>query len=467
MKVLDLKDKRFWSLMLNYGLPIAIQNLILNSLTLVDNILIGGLGDANIAAVGVANKLTFIFSVFLFGINSGANIFSAQFWGKKDLKGVRKVLGLSLMISIGFAIPFTFIGVLIPHKIVDIFSNDPEVIRQGASFLGIIAATYPITAITTSYGMQSRGVGRTRVPLIASAIALTVNSVFGYMLIYGKFGMPKLGIEGAAIATLMARVLECAILLGIIYWNKFELAAKLSEFTGYTKDFMVRFIRPVVPVILNELFWSIGVTGYTYFYGVMGTESVATVQILDVINSIFISLFMGLGNACGSIIGNLIGSGEENTARVYAKRTIVVGSGLAVIISGMLLMMTPFFLSFFDISAVTLAICKKTIIVYAVYMIPKIINMIMIVGVCRGGGDTVFAAIIDVGAPWLIGLPMAYLGVKVFTFPVYFVMTMINTEELFKSVFSLTRLKSGKWLHNLVRDFRIDDEVVTPEADVS
>ncbi|MCX7771640.1 MAG: MATE family efflux transporter, partial [Clostridia bacterium] len=195
MKVLDLKDKRFWSLMIHLGLPIAIQNLIFNSLTLVDNILIGGLGDANIAAVGVANKLSFIFMLFLFGINSGANIFSAQFWGKKDLKGVHKVLGLSLILGIFVAVPFTLIGIFAPSMIVDIFSNDPEVIKKGASFLSILALTYPISAITSSYGMQSRGVGRAKVPLIASAIALSVNTLLGYVLIYGKLGMPALGIE--------------------------------------------------------------------------------------------------------------------------------------------------------------------------------------------------------------------------------------------------------------------------------
>lgn len=467
MKVLDLKDKRFWNLMVNIGLPIAIQNLILNSLTLVDNILIGGLGDANIAAVGVANKLTFIFMIFLFGINSGASIFSAQFWGKKDIIGVRMVLGLSIILSLGFSIPFTLAGVLASHSIVDIFSNDPDVIQKGASFLGIVALTYPISAITTSYSMQSRGVGRTKVPLLASAIALTVNTVLGYILIYGKFGMPAMGIKGAAIATLVARIIECLIILVIIYWNKYELAAKLSEFRGYNNDFLRRFSKPVLPVILNELLWSIGVTGYTYFYGVMGTEAVATVQILDVINAMFVSLFMGLGNACGAIIGNLIGAGNENTARVYAKRSIVLAVGLAVVISGLLLLMAPFFLSFFNISDTTMEICKKTIIVYAAYMIPKIINMIMIVGVCRGGGDTVFAAIIDVGAPWLIGLPMAYIGVKVLALPMFFVMAMINLEEIVKCILGIYRLLSDKWLHNLVKDFNHGEVEAVTEATAS
>ncbi len=458
MRVLDLNDKRFWKMILRFGLPIAIQNLIFNSLTLVDNILIGGLGDTHIAAVGVANKLTFIFSIFLFGVNSGANIFSAQFWGKKDLKGVRMVLGLSLMLSIGVAVPFTFLGILAPRFIVDIFSNDPEVIRQGASFLGIMACSYPISAVTSSFSIQSRGVGRTKVPLVASSIALAVNTALGYVLIYGKLGMPMMGIRGAAVATLVARVLECFILLGIIYWKKYELAARISDFRGYTCDFLIRFIKPVSPVILNELIWSIGVSGYTYFYGVLGTEAVATVQILDVINGMFFSLFMGLGNACGAVIGNLIGAREEDTAKVYAKRCVVVGVGMALVVSVALLLTAPLFLGFFNISAETFEICKKTIMVYAAYMVPKMINMIIIVGVCRGGGDTIFSMIIDAGAPWIIGLPMAYLGVRVLALPVFLVMAMINLEEIVKGILGIMRLISGKWLHNLVYDFNHDEE---------
>lgn len=460
MKVLDLKDNRFWNLILKIGLPVAMQNLIFNSLTLVDNILIGGLGDTHIAAVGVANKLYFIFSIFLFGINSGANIFSAQFWGKKDLKGVRIVLGTSLIIGFSIAIPFTLAGLLFPHFIVDIFSNDPEVIRLGASYLGIIALTFPISAISSSFSIQSRGVGRPKVPLMASAVALSLNAVLAYALIYGKLGMPQMGIRGAAVATLIARGVECLILLGIIYAKDYELAVKLKDIKGINRAFFMRFIKPVTPVILNELLWAVGVTGYTYFYGILGTEAVATVQILDIINNIFFSLFMGLGNACGAIIGNLIGAGEEDTARVYAKRSIVVGVGIAVFVSIGLFFAAPVFLSFFKITSATLAICKKTIIVYAAYTIPKIINMVMIVGVCRSGGDTIFSAIIDVGAPWFIGLPMAYLGVNVFVLPVYYVMAMINVEEIVKCILGLRRLFSGKWLHNLVKDFHTGAEEV-------
>lgn len=462
MRVLDLKDKRFWKLMLSIGLPIALQNLIFNGLNMVDNILIGGLGEANIAAVGIANKLSFVFNLFLFGINSGANIFSAQFWGKKDLQGVRRVLGISLFLGMIVAVPFTLVGVLIPEWVIGLFSDDQAVISQGAAYLRIAAFSFPISAITSSYGMQSRGVGRTKIPLMSSASALALNSLFTYLLIYGKLGLPEMGVRGAAVATLAARILECGILVGLIYRNKFELAARFSDFKGYTGQFLKRFARSVSPVITNEVLWSIGVTGYTYFYGKLGTDAVATVQIMDLINGIFFSLFAGISNACGAIIGNMIGAGEDDTARVYAKRSVVVVMALGAVTGGMMIAVSPLFLSLFNISAETRALCAVTVLVYAIFNVPRVTNTVMIVGVCRGGGDTLFAMFVDVLAPWLIGLPMAYLGVEVFALPVYYVMAMIYLEEVVKSILGVIRLLSNKWLHNLVRDLPRDEAEPVP-----
>lgn len=449
--------------MLKVALPITLQNLIFNSFTLVDNILVGSLGEANIAAVGIANKFNFIFMLVLFGINSGTNIFSAQFWGKGDLKGVRRVLGLSLMLGLSVSVPFALIGILAPGSIIDIFSNDPEVIKQGAIYLSIIALTFPINAITSSFGMQSRGVGRAIVPLMASAVGFLVNAGLDYALIYGKFGFPNLGVKGAAIATLISKILECSIMLWIIYHNNYELAARFRDFMGYSREFLLRFITPVLPVMVNELLWSVGVSGYTYFYGVLGTEAVATVQILDVINGLFVAAFGGLGNACGAVIGNLIGAGEEGTAMLYAKRSAVVSFGFGLVMSGLLLLIAPSFLNLFSIGEHTVQIARLTIITYAVFMTPKVVNLLMIVGVCRGGGDTVFAALIDVGPPWLIGIPMAYLGVRVLGLPLYWVMALINLEEVAKFVLGIWRLLSGKWLHNLVKEIEQPLKVKTHE----
>ena len=451
MQWLDFKDKRYWNLLLTIGLPIAVQNLILNSLTLVDNILIGGLGEESIVAVGIANRFNFIFMLFMFGINSGANIFSAQFWGKKDINGIRKILGISLAIGLIVSVPFVFMGISYPQLFMDFFTDDKGVSVQGAGYLALLALSFPLSAISSSVGMQSRGIGRTTLPLIASSISLAINTVLGYLFIYGKLGMSAMGVSGAALATVIAKVIECIVLITLIYRKNYELAVKPADLKGYTSDFVKRFFKTVSPVILNELFWAVGVTGYTFFYNKLGTEAYATVQIMDVINSVFFFLFIGIGNACGAIIGRFIGAGDEETARLYAKRSVAAGALIGVAMTLILLITAPFILMLFHIEETTLLLCRKAVWVLAAFLVPKAVNMIMIVGVCRGGGDTVFAAKIDVGAPWLVGLPLAFLGAVVLRLPVYWVMAMVGVEEFVKCFLGIKRLLGNRWLNNVVK----------------
>jgi putative MATE family efflux protein len=452
LKVLDFEDRSYYSELVRIGLPVMIQNVIFNGLTMIDNVMIGGLGDTAISAVGIANKLSFVFILFLFGVNSGSSVFGAQFWGKGDLAAIRKVLGISLRICLVASIPFFLVSQLLPRQVMTFFIRDAQVIEQGVSFLRIIGWSYVIQAITAAYAIQSRGVGRTRPPLYASAVALGINTFLNYSLIYGRFGLPAMGVRGSATATLIARILEAGILLAIIYGRKYELAATISEMSGYSRDFIRRFVRPVLPVIANEILWAIGVSMYTFFYGMQGVKSTTTAQIMEVMNGLFFSLFFGLGSACGVMIGNRIGAREDDIARVYAKRSIVLGSGLGLCMGCALAVAAPFFLSFFNVGPEILSDCRIAAYVFASTMSLRVINLIMVVGVCRNGGDTVFAALIDVLSPWCVGIPMAALGVLVLKWPIYLVMALVSLEEVVKAVFGIWRLFSGKWLNNLVHD---------------
>ncbi len=460
MEKLVPAEHDFFRSIVRIGLPIVLQNLIFNGLALVDNVLIGGLGAAPIAALGIANRLGFVFLLLLFGIHSGANMFGAQFWGKRDLAGVRKVLGIALMTGVAASTLFLLAAQLMPMAIMRFFIDDEEVVALGASFLRIVSWSYLFQAVTSAFAIQSRGVGRTKPPLAASAIALGLNTLLGYMLIYGKMGLPALGIRGAAYGLLTARILEMGILIGIIYLKRYELAVRPRDLRGITRDFLVKFIRPVLPVIANEILWAVGVSMYTFFYGKMGRSATATVQIMEVLNGVFFAAFFGFGNACGTLIGNGIGAGREDLARRYAGQSIRYGVVGAFVMAILLYVTAPFFLGFFNVGEDILASAKLATLVYALYMPVKVINMVMIVGVCRSGGDTVFAALIDVLAPWLIGIPMAALGVYVLHWPFHLVLALVFSEEVIKAAFGIWRLRSGKWLHNLVRDLPTEPEAV-------
>jgi Na+-driven multidrug efflux pump len=200
LKVLDFEDRSYYRELLRIGLPVMIQNLIFNGLLMIDNVMIGGLGDSAISAVGIANKLSFVFILLLFGVNSGASMFSAQFWGQGDVVAVRKVLGISLRISLLAAVPFFLVSQFLPRQLMMFFIRDPSVIEQGASFLRIIGWSYVLQSISAAYAIQSRGVGRTRPAMYASVAALVLNTVLNYGLIYGRLGLPALGVAGSATA---------------------------------------------------------------------------------------------------------------------------------------------------------------------------------------------------------------------------------------------------------------------------
>jgi len=452
MRLLDFRDRHYYAELLRIGFPIMLQNLILSGLLMIDNVMIGGLGDTAISAVGIANKLGFVFVLLMFGVNSGASGFSSQFWGKGDLVSVRKVLGISMQICLVAAVPFFLVSQFLPRQVMTFFIGDARVIEQGAAFLRIVGWSFLIQSVSATYAIQSRGVGRTRPPMYASILALLVNTVLNYALIYGRLGLPALGVRGSALATLIARVLELGLMLAIIYGRKYELAASVREMTGYSREFARRYLGPVLPVILNEVLWAIGISMYTVFYGMQGVNATTTAQIMEVMTSLFFAAAFGLGNACGVMVGNRIGAGQEALARIYARRSVLLGVGLGLVMGAGLALGAPFFLSFFRVGPQVAAACRIAAYVLAATLPLRVINLIMIVGVCRNGGDTVFAALVDVLAPWCVGIPMAALGVLVLKWPVYLVMALVSLEEVVKAAFGVWRLLSDRWLNNLVRD---------------
>ncbi|NLJ85479.1 MAG: MATE family efflux transporter, partial [Firmicutes bacterium] len=273
------KDKEFYATLLRITIPIALQNLISASLNMIDTLMIGQLGENQIAAVGLANEVFFLLNLFLFGICSGTGIFVAQFWGKGDIKNIRRVLGLSIFCGLGISGIFTFVALAMPEKALGVFTRDPAVIELGVSYLSIVGLSYVMTAITYTYAFALRNTAQPKIPMILSAIAVVTNAVFNYILIFGKLGLPAMGVRGAALATVIARALELGLVLWVVYGYDLPAAARLRDMVDLSLSFVGGFFRTALPVILNEGLWALGVTTYSVIYGRMGTGVVAAVNI--------------------------------------------------------------------------------------------------------------------------------------------------------------------------------------------
>lgn len=444
------KDKQFFKTMLAIAIPITVQNLISSSLNMVDTVMVGRLGETSIASVGLANQFFFVFTLLLFGINSGTSIFVSQFWGKKDVTNIRKVLGIAILTGGAISLIFTLGALIAPKFIMSLFSKDSEVILLGVKYLRIVALSYTITAISFSYSFACRSIGKAKLPMYISAVSLGTNTILNYLLIFGKFGFPKLGVEGAAIATLIARIVEIALLLSIIYSQKGALAGKLKELFTLKKDFIRKFFTTTIPVILNEGFWALGMTFYSAAYARISTSAITAVQISNTIQNLFMVMFFGLGNACAVMIGNSIGARNEHKATDYAKKYSILTISLGIVIGIILILASPGMLSLFKITDAAYNDGIRILLVMAVFMAIKVFNILMVVGILRSGGDTTFSALLEIGSVWFIGVPLAWLGALVWKLPVYYVVLLVAIEDIVKAAIGIPRIISKKWVKNVV-----------------
>lgn len=444
------QDKKFIRKVIAITTPITLQALLNTSLNLVDTVMIGSLGQTSIAAVGLANKVFFVFTLLLFGIVSGSSILTAQYFGKKDIQSIRRVLGMSLIMGICGAIIFVVPSLLCPNIVMQIFTPSYETIKIGAAYLSIAAISYPLTAITNVYVALLRGVNQVKAPVAVTLISIIVKIILNYALIFGHFGIPALGVQGEAIATLIARTIECTLILSIVYLEKGPAAAKLKELLDFNLSFIKLFFGTVSPVILNEFMWGLGVTMYSLVYGRMGDGAVAAITITQTVEQIVTVIFQGISAATAVILGNELGANKLEQAKTHAKYFIILQFIAALIMAVICLGIRTPIIMLFDITDSVGVDIRRCLMFFACYLPFKVFNWVNIVGILRSGGDTKAALLLDITGVWCVGIPLAYLGGIVLEFPIYFVYAMVMSEEVYKFILGFRRYRKKIWLKNLV-----------------
>ncbi len=450
MNLSFLKDRSFIRELLVIAIPISFQQLINASLNMIDVIMVGQLGETSIAALGLSNQIFFVLILILFGATSGMSIFTAQFWGKQEIEPIRKVLGMSLILSISVAFIFTLVATLMPEIILGLYTKDAEVIRLGSSYLRIVGFTYIPIAIATSYIAILRSIQLVRLTVVATVSALIFKTILGYGLIFGIGGLPALGVRGAAIGTASGWTLELVLLLIFIYTQKTPLAANPLTFFSFDKPFFIRVITTVMPAVANEMFWSLGITTYNAIYAHIGTDSIAAINVNATIEELGFVIFLGLGNACAVIVGNRIGAGRKDEAYEIVRRVIILGMIFAVLVGLVIILLREAVVGLYDLSPSGENNVRWLLLVMASTLWIRMYNFSTFIGALRAGGDTRFALIMEICSIWLIGVPAAYVGAFVLHLPVYLVYLMVMLEEVAKAFVSSWRFRSRKWIHDLV-----------------
>ncbi|MGN2338630.1 MATE family efflux transporter [Clostridium cagae] len=444
------EDKSFLRKTIAIAIPVTIQALLNTTLNLIDTMMIGQLGETTIAAVGLANKVFFVFTLLLFGIVSGSSILTAQYWGKKDIKNIRKVLGISLIIGLFGAIIFVVPSLICPNLVMRIFTPNESTIGIGVAYLSIVALSYPLTAITNAYISLLRAVNEVKAPVVISLFSILINAILNYTLIFGHFGFPALGVQGAAIGTLIARIIECISVLSIVYLKNGPAAARLKELVAFDKTFIKMFFITVSPVIANEFMWGLGVTIYSLVYGRMGDGAVAAITITQTVEQIAVVIFQGISAATAVILGNELGANKLKKADIHAKYLLIL-QFIATLFIGIICILTRWpLIHLFTVTEAVAVDISKCLIVFVLYLPFKMFNLVNITGVLRSGGDTKSGLILDTTGVWLIGIPLAYLGGIFLSLPIYWVYVLVLAEEIYKFILSFKRYKQKKWLKNIV-----------------
>ncbi len=449
MKILG--DRQLRTSLLGIALPVALQNLITYMTNMMDTVMLGQLGEVQLSAAAMSNQFSTIFMVLTFGIASGTNILLSQYWGKGDTKSMRSILAIMYRVTVVLSLIFFLAARFFPEFILGIFTPDAEVIAEGARYMRIACYATAFNGITNVILMTLRSVGTVRPSIAIYTVSLFTNTLFNYMLIFGNLGAPRLEMRGAAIATVLARGLELGF--AMYYLLKIESKIKVTPkaILHYDRTFLRDYSGTVAPVMLNELLWSLGNSMLMVVMGQMSRSFVSANSITNVTMQ-FVQIFIiGVSNATAVIIGNTIGAEEYQKAKDIAKGMIMLSMILGVLAGGILWLVRPVVVSFYNIPPESKALAMEIMSVAALIVMFQALTFTGLMGILRGGGDARFVLFCDVAFLWLFSIPVGFLAGLQWGFPPAAIYLILKGDEVLKLLFGLPRIWSGKWVRNLTR----------------
>lgn len=447
-------EKDFSRLFIRTALPIAIQNLVAASAHIVDGLMIAGLGDAHYAAVNQAGRYSFLFQLFMFGAASGSSIFISQFWGNKNPEGIKKIMALCLRITLALALLFMTGALLFAEPIMNLFLAPGESHALGMDYLRFVCISYVFSSIDVVFSNTLRATERPKVAMFSGIAGILVNTFLNYCLIYGNLGFPMLGVKGAAIATAAAACVSMCINLGYTYLRRQVGALKLPDYIRMPSAAFIRdYFKKVIPVVLNEGLWSLGVTVYGMFYGRYSDAAISAIGVYNTLDQLMTVLVFGAVNATAILIGNAIGANDRNRATMTAYRMLFAVEIMSCITGVLLISLRyPLLNLYGSVSALSTEALEKAAVITllaGIAMPFRHFNTLNVVGILRAGGDTVFSMLLDGVLIWVVGVPSVAVAALVLKLPIEGVFAATFVEELLKIGIGLPRFLSGKWIHNL------------------
>lgn len=444
------KDKSFYRNLVTLAIPISLQNLITFAVNFADNLMIGSLGDNAISGVYVGNQMQTVLQMFVAGIEGAILILAAQYWGKKDTGSIRKVVSIGVKIALLVGIITSLVSVLFPEPLIRLFTADPGVVKEGTAYLQIVGFSYLFFCVSQVMIASMRSVETAKIGLYISLMTLIVNISLNYVLIFGKFGLPVLGVRGAAIATLISRILETLVSAWYVFFADRKLRFGLRDLFRTDSQLLKDFLRYGLPIIGGQIVWSVNMLMNTRILGAYSAGVIAAASITGMLHNLIYVWVNGLASSVGIITGKTVGAGKYELMKEYARTVQMIFLMVGIISGGLVFLFRDGFIGLYDASSEAQEFSRQFINVISVTIIGSCYQMPCLFGLVKSGGDISFVFKMDTVFVFLVVLPSAmiaqYLGA-----PPWVVFAALKCDQILKCFVALVKINRFNWMKNLTR----------------
>ena len=451
------KDRSFYRSLVTLAVPISLQNLVTFAVSFADNVMIGSLGDDAISGVYIGGQLQSVLQMFVGGIEGAILILAAQYWGKKDTQSIRKVVSIGIKFALAVGLLSSLVAVLFPQWVIRAFTTEPGVIQEGAAYVQIVGFTYLFFSVSQVMIAAMRSVETARIGLYISCMALVINVCLNYVFIFGHFGFPAMGVRGAALATLVSRILEMCVGVGYVFFVDKKLRFGLKDLLNTDRQLLRDFIRYGLPVIGGQVVWAINSLANTKILGYYSAGVIAAASITGMLHNLVYVWMNGMSSAVGIITGKTVGAGQYEKMKEYSKTVQMIFLFVGLISGAAVFLARDGFISLYNASPEAQAYSRQFINVISVTIIGTCYQAACLFGLVKSGGDISFVFKNDTIFVFLVVIPSSLLAMWLGA-PPWVVFACLKCDQILKCFVAIVKINRYNWMKNLTRDNTSQEE---------
>ena len=449
MQSLFIKDKKFYSMVAKIAVPIALQGLITSGVNMMDTIMVGAVGETELSAVSLANQFINIFHIFCMGIGMGASVLVARYYGMKDAVSLKRTVAIMLRLCLGMSALFCMATILLPRQIMCIYTVEEEIIVKGIEYLNYSVITYFLLGLSLTCTIVLRNVEMVKIPLYTSIGAFFINVGANYVFIFGKFGFPRMGVAGAAVGTLVARIFEFSMICGYLFLKDKKIGFRIKDLFAPVGNLWKEYIRISIPVLISDGILALGNNSVAMVIGRLGESFVAANAVTAVTQQLSSVMIQGFSQAGAIVTGYTLGQGDREKAHRQGYAFLGLGIVFGAVAAGIIMLISEPMIRAYNLLPQTQDIARELMLSISLIVLFQATNSIMTKGVLRGGGDTKILMVADNVFLWVASIPLGVVAGLVLELPAFWIYFFLKIDQVLKAVWCVIRLRSGKWIKKI------------------